>query len=231
MTSSPTGSLDDSHPVEGFDTSNGFREKLSEKWPSKARCLIIAAYPDAYEQNDKMLEFFKNAAKVSGLAFSCFDLQDHRNVGSGQKKITEYDVIFLSGGHVPTENLYFKELNLREKMKEFDGIVIGISAGSMNSADLVYAQPEEEGESTDPNYQRFLTGLGLTRKMILPHYQMVKDFILDGKHLYRDITAPDSYGREFLVLSDGSYLLIEGEKETVYGEAWYMRDGKMIPVN
>lgn len=30
----------------------------------------------------------------------------------------------------------------------------------MNCADTVYAQPEEPGEAVDPDYQRFIPGLG-----------------------------------------------------------------------
>ena len=55
-----------------------------------------------------------------------------------------YDVILLGGGHVPTQNKFFKEIRLREKIKDFDGIIIAISAGSMNSADIVYCQPEKK---------------------------------------------------------------------------------------
>ena len=68
-------------------------------------------------------------------------------------------MILLGGGHVPSQNQYFKDYKIKEKLKEFDGILIGISAGSMNCANIVYAMPEEAGESINPGYQRFLTGL------------------------------------------------------------------------
>lgn len=84
---------------------------------------------------------------------------------------------------------------------------MGISAGSMNCADMVYAQPELEGEAADPSYERFIVGLGLTERNILPHYQMVKDYTLDGLRLMEEITYPDSAGREFYALEDGSYIL------------------------
>lgn len=42
--------------------------------------------------------------------------------------------------------------------------------------------------------------------MILPHYQDIKDDILDGKRLFEDITYPDSYDKEFYALTDGSNL-------------------------
>ena len=45
---------------------------------------------------------------------------------------------------------------------------------------------------------------------------------------------PDSYGHEFVVLGDVSYLLIEAEwagapqiSEEVYGEAYLIRDGNV----
>ena len=110
---------------------------------------------------------------------------------------------------------------------DFDGIIIGISAGTMNAADTVYAQPELAGEAVDPAYRKFLTGLGLTDINICPHYQMLKDSILDGMRLFDDITYADSRGRRFLALPDGSYVLIRDGKAEVWGEAWQIADGKL----
>ncbi|MBR6090366.1 MAG: hypothetical protein IKP86_10560 [Anaerolineaceae bacterium] len=110
-------------------------------------------------------------------------------------------------------------------MKNFDGTVLGISAGSMNAASIVYAQPEEEGEAADPNYRRFLKGLGLTNVMLLPHYQDTKDRILDGKKLFEEVTYPDSFGRQFIAICDGSYLYADGIAERICGEAYLIQNG------
>ena len=142
-------------------------------------------------------------------------------------RISEYDVVILAGGHVPTQNAFFKRIDLKERIKDFDGILIGISAGTMNSAETVYAQPELEGESIDEKYQRFLSGLGITTLMILPHYQDIKDDMLDGKRLFEEITFADSYGREFFALVDGSYFMIENGKTTLFGEAYLIKDGRI----
>ena len=227
LTSSPTGPLDGSRLVDGLDKMNNFVENLKKYWKKDAKNLMITATPDNYEQNDEMIEFFGNAVKKDGFTWSAFDLWDRRTKDISKEKLQSYDVIWLGGGHVPTQNQYFKELDLREKMKGFDGIVIGISAGTMNSADVVYAQPEHSGESVDPEYRRFIEGLGLTKTMILPHYQMVKDYYLDGKRLYEEITYEDSYGQEFLVLPDGSYLMGEDGQESVWGEAYKIKDGQI----
>lgn len=120
-----------------------------------------------------------------------------------------------------------QRINLKEKIHKFEGLIVGISAGTMNSAEIVYAQPEMSGEAVDPNYERFLPGLGLTNTNILPHYQMVRDYILDGMRLYDEITYGDSFGRRFLALVDGSYLFIKDGKEIVYGEAYRIENGRI----
>ena len=150
---------------------------------------------------------------------------DYRTINFSKETLHSYDVIILGGGHVPTQNVFFHRISLREKIQDFDGIVIGISAGTMNSADLVYAQPEEAGEAVDPNYQKFITGLGLTGINVCPHYQMVKDFYLDGMRLFEEITYVDSHGHEFVALPDGSYILSENGVETIWGEAYLIKDG------
>ncbi len=223
LTSSPTGPLDGSRKVDGLDKKNHFVEKLKIYWKDNSRCCMIAASPDAYEQNDEMCEFFKDIFLKEHFSVQSFHLIDRRYSDFTRDDLHQYDVILLGGGHVPTQNAFFNEIQLREKIKNFDGIIIGISAGSMNSADIVYCQPEENGEAIDPNFQRWIKGLNLTQTNIIPHYQMVKDRYLDGMRLYEDITYNDSINHQFIVLVDGSYVLID-DQETIYGESYLIAD-------
>ena len=101
----------------------------------------------------------------------------------------------------------------------------------MNSAETVYAHPERDGEAADPAYRRFLPGLGLTKTMLLPHYQENKEDILDGQRIYEDIAFPDSYGKVFYAIPDGSYLFIRDGKEELRGEAYRISNGKMQQVS
>ena len=224
LTSSPTGPLDGSRGVEGLDGMNGFPDRLRAVWPDGARCLMIAAMPQAYERNDGMTAFFREALRLSGFGFRTFDLWDARKA---HIDLNGYDVVWLGGGHVPTQNRWFRQIELREAIQRFGGIVIGISAGTMNCAETVYAQPEEPGEAIDPAYRRYLPGLGLTRVNVLPHYQMTRDYWLDGKRLFEDITYPDSFGEGFIALTDGAYILRADGGETVYGEAYRIRNGQI----
>lgn len=67
--------------------------------------------------------------------------------------------------------------------------------------------------------------MGLTTRNILPHYNQVKDNVLDGLRLFEDITAADSTGHTFYILPDGSYILARDGDEMLCGEAWLMHNG------
>ena len=108
---------------------------------------------------------------------------------------------------------------------------MGISAGTMNCARIVYAQPELPGEAVDPSYEQFIPGLGLTEFNILPHYNAVKNDVIDGMRLFEGITCADSAGHTFYAITDGSYLLQTDDYTEIRGEAYRIRDGEMIQIS
>ncbi|MGN0294484.1 MAG: Type 1 glutamine amidotransferase-like domain-containing protein [Lachnospiraceae bacterium] len=232
LTSSPC----DDHVPEGvslpciLNEANGFVKRMAEGWKPGSRGLIISADPDNFVMNDEMKDTFRKAFTFHGLTLSDMIICDSRNEAAADRLIAESDMIILAGGHVPTQNAFFRRIGLKERIRDYAGTIMGISAGTMNCAETVYAQPEEEGESIDPAYERFIPGLGLTDVMILPHYQKVKDYYLDGKRLYEDITYKDSMGREFCVLVDGSYVLVQDGKTVVCGLAYRICDGVLTQI-
>ena len=210
-----------------LNPANGFVEELRSALPNPCRTLFVTSEPDLPGWTEMIAGFTKDSFTAAGIVFSAYHVLERRTAEYAGKWLAEVDLVILAGGHVPTENRFFQDIALRELLREYDGVILGISAGTMNSAEEVYAQPEREGEALDPEYQRFLPGLGLTQTMILPHYQMVKDSVLDGMRLYQDITYGDSFGRAFYALVDGSYILSRDGKEELRGEAYLIRDGQL----
>ena len=230
LTSSPTGPLDNSRQVDGIDSKNCLIENFRKFWKENMNCLYITAFPADTAMNDEIRGGMRATWDRAGFSMGAFDIWDDRTEDFSKETLHSYDLIILGGGHVPTQNAFFQRISLREKIQDFDGMVIGISAGTMNSADIVYAQPEEAGEGIDPNYQKFITGLGLTGVNVCPHYQMVKDFYLDGLRLFEDITYHDSHGHEFVALPDGSYILSVHGEEWIWGEAYLIKDGQISKI-
>lgn len=213
-----------------LNPANGFVEALRDALPNPCRCVYLCSDPNSSEQTDlyagEMIECFEK----EGFAFSMFEVLDGRNAEQAPDLLAQADFLILSGGHVPTQNEFFRSIGLRALLQGFDGVLMGISAGTMNCAEVVYAHPELPGEAVSPEYRRFLPGLGLTRVMILPHYQMVRGGTLDGLRLFEDIAYPDSVGRRFYALVDGSFLYKREGVQELRGEAYRIENGAICQI-
>ena len=213
-----------------LNPENGFVENLRRVLPEPVRCLYICSDPEDWSANDRLGAEMAVAFEEAGFRFRSFDVLDRRMHSRSRELVRQSDLIILAGGHVPTQNRFFCEIGLKELLRDWNGVLMGISAGTMNAADEVYSLPEAPGESR-PEFQRFLPGLGLTEICVLPHYQWVKDYIIDGKRLYDEVVFPDSMGKCFHAFPDGTYIHIENGREMIRGEAWEVRDGVMEKVS
>ena len=208
---------------------NSFTENLEKYWPDKAKVLLIASDPQEHIVLDSIARDFSHTLPEAGLPIEYVLPCDDRNEEAAAD-LSVYDVIIHAGGHVPTQNAFFRKIGLKEKYENYHGIVIGISAGTMNCASTVYAHPELDGEAVDPDYRRFIPGLGLTEHQVLPHFQYLRTVWLDGMKAIDQIAAADSRGHTFLCLNDGAYALQKDGKTTVFGEAYLLQDGVLTRI-
>ena len=232
LTSSPGGCKtedDGTHISAPFTEENEFLPRLRAVWPEQARCVLIVAEPDDAPKNDERERNLLETFALSGLPYQNLHLCDSRTADRLPEWIKECDVLFLSGGHTLMQNRFFHRLGLKELLEDFDGVIVGTSGGSMNSASVVYAQPEWEGDTTDPDYELFPEGLGLTDVMILPHYYLYKETVLDGLRLIEDMAIPDSMGRTIHAFPDGTYLWLHDGTSEIAGEYFLIADGVITP--
>lgn len=205
--------------------TNGLLKCIKDSWKNDSKVMIISGSPEYYDKNDSVLFCLKGAFSLSGLSASAVLMCDERN-----KEIIEclpeMDVLILAGGHVPTQNSFMKTIELKERLQDWDGLLIAWSAGSMNCAEMVYAGPELPGEAIDPKFQRWISGLGITKINIFPHFEALKDEMLDGMRLIEDITYSDSMGHEIIALNNGSFIVLDNGTDTLYGEAYSIKDGQ-----
>lgn len=217
--------------IDGADRAvlsnqNDFIDRIRSVLPENPNAVFVCSDPDDHAGTCTFASITAAAFAEVGVHFASYQVLDGTTARRAHQMISHSDFVILSGGHVPTQNAFFRRIRLRHILKNYHGTVMGISAGSMNSADFVYVQPEEEGESS-PDFQRFAPGLGLTEVNILPHYQKVKDNYLDGQRLYEDITFADSMGHEFFVLPDGSYFYQDADCLLLCGLGYRLKDGIM----
>ena len=213
-----------------LNNQNSFLTRLREDLPENPSCLFVASSPDDRGATCQFGAAMFCAFSDAGIHFSSYQILDRLTEEFAAELVMDSDFIILAGGHVPTQNAFLNEIGLGVLLQDYEGVIMGISAGSMNAASVVYMQPEEEGES-DPEFERFAPGLGLTDINICPHYQKVKDNILDGQRLFEDITYADSMDNCFLALPDGSYLRIDEEGTLLFGEAYTISDGELEQIS
>ncbi|MBQ4558134.1 MAG: Type 1 glutamine amidotransferase-like domain-containing protein [Clostridia bacterium] len=220
---------DDSRLIKPLSNINGIVDVIKKEVKSYNNFLYIASVEDNYEITDFyaniIIESFKKV-----VPFANYQVLDGRNMNTASDLVQAADFILLAGGHVPTQNDFFKHIDLKTKLKDTNAVICGISAGSMNSAERVYAIPEEEGEAIDPNYNRFIEGLGLTDINVFPHFNDIRYAMLDGQRVVEDIVSPDSYNANIVCLMDGSYILQKGDVKEIFGEAYTFVNGNIVQI-
>ncbi len=205
--------------------TNGLLKCIKDVWKKDSKVMIISGSPEYFDKNDSVLFCLKGAFSLSELGTSEVLMCDERNKEIIER-LPEIDVLILAGGHVPTQNSFMKTIGLKERLQSWDGLLIAWSAGSMNCAEMVYAGPELPGEAIDPNYQRWICGLGITKTNIFPHFETLKDEMLDGMRLIEDITYSDSMGHEIIALNNGSFIVVDNGTEVLYGGAYSIKNGE-----
>ena len=225
-----------------FTQDNGFRADVKAELAlavqraggaagDKPRVLLVSAAPDDRGFTDSVLKGMSECIQGSGIDTEKIVMLDRRNAAQAPELVRWAHWIVLCGGHVPTQNKFLHEIRLKELIQGFDGVVMGCSAGSMNCADNVYSHPELPGEARDPQYKRWLKGLGLTDINLVPHMEQVRYAQVDGLRLFEDIAFPDSWNHRFYTFKDGGYVKIVHGKPTLYGEAYEITRGAMRRVS
>lgn len=210
-----------------LNSQNGFIDKIHE-YVDNLNCLYVPSDPHAPFLTHTISSHHRRAFKKSGFTVKHWKILYPYKKRRLQQLISQSNLIILAGGHVPTQNKFFHDIHLKKHIKDYNGLVIGISAGSMNSAEEVYAQPENFGEVKSTHYRRFLKGLGIVDISVLPHYKEIKHQRIDNQRIMEDVTLPDSYGKKFYAIEDGAYIVATENK--IYGNCYVIKDGKIKKV-
>lgn len=208
-------------PTE-IDNNNGIVNSLKESLPIRNSIVFIASDPNNYEKVDKYSNVTFKSFELSNLKFdNCYTL-DNRNADSTKELIENSNMIFLSGGDTVTQNKFFKSINLKELLKDYNGVILGVSAGAINLADNVYDSPET---IEDVNKPHTFEGLSKTNINVEPHFVLDTTNFSEDELVQRNEVLKESYNREIYALVDGSHILINNKEDILYGEGYLIKDG------
>lgn len=138
-----------------FENKNHILDNFKKYINKYDNFLYIASDPNDYAVTDLYSNIVFKSFDLT-LPFKRYNVLDNRSIKDARKLVLNADFIYLAGGHVPTQNKFFNDINLKDLLKENkDVVVCGVSAGSMNASSTVYSPPEEEGEAVNKEYERY----------------------------------------------------------------------------
>ena len=214
--------------VQPIKNENKLVDNIKKHLKNTNRIVYVANNPRNFDENDLRCKPAFESFEVTGFNFKEKVLLDNRNRKNAKDIISGADLVILSGGKCRVQNKFFKKIKLKRLLKNFAGVVIGISAGSMNLCNIVANFPEEQVDVKEP---RWFKGLGYLNEIIIPHFdgENVKyQFECEEVDLINDYVLPMSNKRDFVGLPNGSYFLIDNEGEvSVFGDKSKISNGKV----
>lgn len=216
--------------VCAFSNENGLVNQIRSKLDGRDVFVFIASDPNGFERTDSYAEILFKSFLLAGFSFSKCVVIDNRNKENLKELISSAGIVYLAGGHLPTQNDFIHSIGLKSLLAVYDGIILGQSAGSMNLARIVYNYPEDLTELNDP---KFLQGLELTELSIVPHFNLQNgnEQVEDGIDLMNDYLLKDSFKVPLYCLTNGSHIYVSEDKIQVFGDAYLIRDGKISKLN
>lgn len=150
---------------------NGFDERIAERLAQiivrrEKFAFVASEFEKIHEISDNYFKFFLNMFEEKGIYFKESYVVDGRMTPiEAQKAVAEADVVWLSGGDTPTQFYYFKKYGLDSVIKRHNGVIIGMSAGSINLAQTAICTVTCEHDK-----QEIYEALGCVNLSVEPHF-------------------------------------------------------------
>jgi len=204
--------------------NNEVREMLKNDLKGAQNLVSIGAKRE-YEKND--IYFNGNEKSLGTLKtfqfsdLKYFNLIDGRtSKEDGLKLLEQADIIYLQGGDPFVQLEYIKSNKYDIFLKNYKGIILGLSAGTMNLGNIGFYSKDEDYPQTI-----FYEALGLTDLTIDPHFDINDDErvkeALQGSLKHKIIGLPDYSA---LVVSDNDVI-------DYFGANYVFENGKKIENN
>ncbi|MBQ6717117.1 MAG: Type 1 glutamine amidotransferase-like domain-containing protein [Clostridia bacterium] len=174
--------------------------------------VFISAWPDRFKQNDEDSEGMHNMFVAEDMSFERFSVIDERTDGKiAQKEIENASCLFLMGGNATAQMDLIRRKGIFDQIRAFKGVILGVSAGSMNMGNPVV----DIYESVVP-YE----GFGFAGLTVKSHYPITDPHLASA-------TEKVSMEMPVTLMKDESAILITDDGTKLIGEIFVMDRGEV----
>lgn len=208
-----------------IDNTNGFVDSLKSNLKKTEKIVFVVS--DGHQEHEKNMVYaniFFDSLKMVGIHFNEYCVLEDVTRDKASEYIAGADIVFLCGGRTSYQMKFFDEINLKELLENYNGIVIGQSAGAINMADVVYNSPEDL-EQSDPI---IYPGLGLTNINIEPHFQYDTTDFDETEQYQRNNILEESMKRCIIGQCNGSHVMVDEDNNVIICGQTYMIDNGNI---
>ncbi len=201
---------------EGFPES--FSTLLKKYVKSEMSFAFVASeFKSAHRETDWYCQYFLKMFSECGIFFNKVQVIDSRMTKSqAQKVIVDSDVIWLAGGDTPTQYKYFVEYGLIQFLRKHKGVIIGMSAGSINMSKTAICTVAAKHAQ-----QYIYEALGVVDFSVEPHFN--KDDISD------ELLAISKDYPLYAICDDSAIFCTNGKIE-YSGDVFLIKDGSVSSV-
>jgi peptidase E len=196
--------------LSGVSRETGFSEPaarvLKRSIWDMGRILFIASDPENHAKTDENTKDIMAWFQRLGIEFKAWEILDSRMPdGEQQRAIPRASCVFLCGGDTLAQINYLKAQNLLEPLRRFNGLVIGLSAGSINMGkrSIVLVNPYRE-------HTWVYEGIGLVDITVIPHFDPGREAF------YRTEALPLTYESPIYGMCDDGVIAVRNG-DTVHG--------------
>lgn len=209
----------------GFSVEEHFGEKVSKVFQKDLKdCKNIVFIPGGMGKSSKTdryvntdVEWFKEI----GIDIKNVDIFDvDMNMETLEEKINNADIIFLMGGDTLKQYEFITKLNISKKIKDFQGAVIGVSAGAINLGKTsICSKDLDDGVEQTKIYD----GIGRIDYTFEPHFE-INNVDLLKKELYPVSNKLKIYG----ITNDTALRISDDEKlDIIKGDLYIINKNKV----
>lgn len=127
---------------------------------------VASEFENIYEKTDWYCNNFLKMFSDCGITFDSVNVIDGRMPKeTAQDIVRNSDVLWLAGGDTPTQYTYFESYGLIPCIREQKGVIIGMSAGSINMTKTAICTL-----TCEHNELKIYEALGLVEFSVEPHF-------------------------------------------------------------
>lgn len=173
---------------------------------------VASEFEKSYDKTDTYFHLFLNMLEKIGIYFKDSYVVDGRmDIADAKKAVSSADVVWLSGGDTPVQFAYLMKYGLDEIIRQHQGVIIGMSAGSINLAKTAICTLTCQHDKLE-----IYRALGCVNLSVEPHFdrENITDELVQLSKKYT------IYG-----LCDNSIVICSDGKTEFYGDIYKISNG------